>query len=73
MARGEFMRFFAEARGAAVGKDLVMFPWEGHWSDYRAHDGMTVPFTGEVVWMRSAGRKPYFHGTVTSLTCEWSP
>jgi hypothetical protein len=65
--------FRAEARGAWVGKKTVMLPWEGRWSDYRAHDGMTVPFTGEVAWMRPAGRKPYFHGTVTSLTYEWSP
>jgi hypothetical protein len=65
--------FHAEARGATVGKETVMLPWEGRWSDYRAHDGMTVPFSGEVAWMRPEGRKPYFHGTVTSLTCEWSP
>jgi hypothetical protein len=65
--------FRAEARGAGVGKDMVMLPWEGNWSDYRAHNGMTVPFTGEVGWMRPEGRKPYFHGTVTALTYEFSP
>jgi hypothetical protein len=65
--------FRAEARGAGVGKDMVMLPWEGRWSDYRACDGMTVPFTGEVAWVRPAGRQTYFHGTVTTLTYEWSP
>ena len=65
--------FRAEARGATVGKETVMLPWEGRWSDYRAHNGMTVPFTGEVAWMRPEGRKPYFRGTVTSLTYEFSP
>jgi len=65
--------FRAEARGAVVGKEIVMLPWEGLWSDYRAHDGMTVPFKGEVAWLRPEGRKPYFHGTVTSLAYEWSP
>jgi len=34
---------------------------------------MTVPFTGEVAWVRPAGRQTYFHGTVTTLTYEWSP
>jgi hypothetical protein len=64
--------FRAEARGAGVGKDMVMLPWEGHWSDYRTRDRMTVPFTGEVAWVRPEGRKPYFRGTVTSLTYEFS-
>jgi hypothetical protein len=65
--------FRAEARGAGVGKEMVMLPWEGSWSNYQTHDGMTVPFTGEVAWMRPQGRKPYFHGSVTSLTYEFSP
>jgi hypothetical protein len=65
--------FRAEARGAGVGKEMVMLPWEGRWSDYRARDGMTVPFTGEVAWMRPEGRKSYFVGTVTLLTYEFAP
>jgi hypothetical protein len=63
--------FRAEARGAGVGKDMVMLPWEGRWSDYRTRDGMTVPFTGEVAWVRPEGRNSYFRGTVTSLTYEF--
>ena len=65
--------FRAEARGAGVGKEMVMLPWEGRWSNYQTRDGMTVPFTGEVAWMRPQGRKPYFLGTVTSLTYEFAP
>jgi len=65
--------FHAEARGAGVGKDMVMLPWEGRLSDYRAHDGMTVPFTGEVAWLRPEGRKSYFIGNVTSLAYAFSP
>lgn len=65
--------FRAEARGNGVGKDMVMLPWEGHWSDYRACDGMAVPFTGEVAWLRPTGRQTYFHGIVTTLAYEWSP
>jgi len=63
--------FRAEARGAGVGKEMVMIPWEGSWSNYQTRDGMTVPFTGEVAWVRPEGRKPYFLGTVTSLTYEF--
>jgi len=51
-----------------VGKNMLMLPWEGNWSNYRTQDGMTVPLTGEVAWIKPEGRKPYFLGTVTSLT-----
>ena len=63
--------FYAKARGSLVGKKMVMAPWEGHWSNYQTHDGMTVPLTGEVAWIRPEGRKTYFVGTVTSLKYEW--
>jgi hypothetical protein len=65
--------FRAEARGGMVAKEMVMAPWEGAWSNYQTREGMTVPFTGEVAWMRPDGRRPYFVGTVTSLTYEFSP
>lgn len=65
--------FRAEARGSMVGNELVMAPWEGRWSDYRSHDGVKVPFTGEVAWMRPEGRRPYFVGTVRSLSFEFVP
>lgn len=62
--------FRAEARGGMVGKEMVMAPWEGSFSDYRTRDGMRVPTTGEVAWLRPEGRKPYFRGTVTALRSE---
>ena len=52
---------------------MVMAPWEGIWSNYQTRDGIQVPFTGEVAWMRPEGRKPYFIGTVTALAFEFSP
>jgi hypothetical protein len=64
--------FRAEARGGMVGAEMVMAPWEGNWSNYQTRDGMTVPFTGEVAWMRPEGRRSYFVGTVTDLTYEFS-
>jgi hypothetical protein len=62
--------FRAEARGGMVGKEMVMAPWEGSFSDYRTREGMRVPTTGEVAWLRPEGRKPYFRGTVTALRSE---
>jgi hypothetical protein len=70
---GLIASFRAEARGGMVNKIVVMAPWEGNWSNYQKRDGMTVPFTGEVAWIRPEGRKPYFIGTVTSLSYEFSP
>ena len=64
--------FRAEARGGMVGDKMVMAPWEGIWSNYQWRDGVQVPFTGEVAWIRPEGRKPYFVGTVTSLALEFS-
>jgi hypothetical protein len=65
--------FRAEARGGMVGKQMVMAPWEGIWSNYQLRDGVQVPLTGEVAWMRPEGRRPYFVGTVTALTFEFAP
>ena len=70
---GLIASFRAEARGGMVDKQLVMAPWEGVWSNYQTVDGVQVPFTGEVAWMRPEGRKPYFIGTVTALAFEYSP
>lgn len=65
--------FRAESRGGMVDEVMVQAPWEGRFSNYQTRDGMTVPFTGEVAWMRPEGRKTYFSGTVTSLSYEFSP
>lgn len=62
----------AQMRGRMVGKDIVMTPWEGHWSNYQLHDGMRVPMSGEVAWLTPQGRKPYWRGTVTALSLEFS-
>ena len=61
----------AAARGAMVGKDIVMMPWECRMSNYQTRHGMTVPLTGEVAWLRPEGRKAYWRGTVTSLAYEF--
>ena len=70
---GLIASFRAEARGGMVGDKMVMTPWEGVWSDYRVRDGVQVPFTGEVAWIRPEGRRPYFIGTVTALAFEFAP
>jgi hypothetical protein len=63
----------ADARGSMVDNQVVMMPWECRMSNYAVRDGMTVPLTGEAAWMWSDGRKPYFRGTIQSLTYDFAP
>jgi hypothetical protein len=60
----------AEARGSLLKGQRVLAPCEGSWSNYRVCEGVRVPLTGEVAWMRPEGRRPYFVGTVTTLHYE---
>ncbi len=69
---GLITSFLADARAAMVGNEEVMLPWEGRWSDYRSRNGVLVPSTGEVAWLRPEGRKPYFVGTVEKLAYEYA-
>jgi hypothetical protein len=61
-----------EARGATVGKSIVMTPWEGRWSNYQAREGMLIPLTAEAAWLAPEGRKTYWRGTITSLAYEFA-
>ena len=67
----ESVRF--EKRGAMVGNAIVQAPWEGRWSNYQESQGMRVPMTGEAAWLPPQGRKPYWRGTIASLTYEFGP
>ena len=61
-----------EARGAMVGKAVVMLPWETRCSNYQERYGMLVPLTCEAAWLWPEGRKPYWRGTIKSLKYEFS-
>ncbi len=60
----------ADARGASVGKTIVMTPWECRLWSYRECDGVRVPLAGEAAWLWPQGRRAYWQGTVTALKCE---
>ncbi len=63
----------ADSRGAGVGRDRVMLPWDCALSDYQPRDGMLIPMVGEAAWMRPEGRKAYFIGHVKKLSYEFLP
>ncbi len=58
----------ADARGAVVGKEMVMLPWDCTVSNYQLRCSMLVPTCGGV----GKGGKPYFVGDLTSLVYEFS-
>ena len=62
----------ADARGADVGKDVVMLPWGCVLPDDQPQDGMSIPMRGEAAWMRPDGRKAYFVGHVEKLRYEFA-
>ena len=63
----------ADSRGAGVGKDMVMLPWDCGLSDYQWQHGMLFPMAGVAAWLRPEGRKAYFIGAVKTLDYEFSP
>jgi len=63
----------AAARGAGVGKDMIMLPWECTLSNYQTQHGMLLPMAGEAAWLWPDGRRAYFRGTVTALGLEFWP
>lgn len=66
--QGRMLAARAAARGRTMGRDIIMTPWEGRWSDHQLRDGMLVPLAGEVAWLTAERRKPYWRGTITSLS-----
>jgi hypothetical protein len=63
----------AKARGAGVGKDMLMLPWDCAFTDYQKQHGMLIPMQGEAAWIRPEGRRPYFFGKVKTLSYEFLP
>lgn len=49
-------------------RDDGVFPWGGHFSDYRELGGVRIPTKGEVAWHLPSGLFPYWRGEITSLT-----
>ncbi len=61
-----------ERRGHVVGGKVIPTPWEGRWSNYQRHDGVLIPFDGEVAWLLQEGARPYWRGRVQSIHYEFA-
>ena len=62
----------AEARGRAVGDEVIPTPWQGRFWNYEERDGMRVPLDGEVAWVLSEGEKPYWRGHITEIRYQFA-
>ncbi len=67
---GGIATVMAEARGRAVGTQLVPTPWHGRFTDYQERGGMLVPLEGEVAWLLPDGAKPYWRGRIGEITYD---
>jgi hypothetical protein len=65
--RGLIDTVSAEARGRAVGGEVVPTPWHGRFWNYEERGGMLVPIDGEVAWLLPEGEKPYWRGHITEI------
>jgi hypothetical protein len=62
----------AEARGRALGDEMVPTPWQGRFWNYQRRGGMRVPLDGEVAWMLPEGEKPYWRGHIAEISYEFA-
>jgi hypothetical protein len=62
----------AEARGRAVGGEVIVTPWQGRFWNYEERDGMRVPLDGEVAWLLPQSANPYWRGHITKITYEFA-
>jgi hypothetical protein len=62
----------AEARGRAVGEEVIPTPWHGRFWNYEERNGMRVPLDGEVAWLLPEGEKPYWRGHITEIRYQFA-
>jgi hypothetical protein len=55
---------FAPDRPRSAKAPFLPTPWRGRFSDYRHHDGMWLPFAGEVAWLIDGKEDVYWQGQV---------
>ena len=69
--RGLIEAVRAEARGRAVGGEVVPTPWRGRFWNYEERGGMRVPMSGEGAWLPPEGERPYWRGHITEISYKF--
>jgi hypothetical protein len=55
---------FAPDRPRSATAPFLPTPWRGRFSDYRHHNGMWLPFAGEVAWVIDGKENVYWQGRI---------
>ena len=63
---GEVTGIYTPARWGKFQGGYTQVPWENHFRDYRACEGILVPNEGEVGWYTNAPWHPVWKGTVVA-------
>lgn len=69
-SEGRIGAAFAADRPRAATAPLLPTPWRGHFSDYRLHHGIWVPFSAQVAWEIDGRARPYWQGCLESWTTD---
>jgi hypothetical protein len=67
----EVIGIHTEGRWNRTANGYELTPWEGHFSDYRRHQGVRVPAKGEVGWYANGRLEIVWRGDITSLEYEF--
>lgn len=59
-SHGRIAGSFAPDRPRNATAPILPTPWRGQFSDYRRHNGIWLPFSGEVAWEIGGGAMPYW-------------
>jgi hypothetical protein len=66
-ASGEVTGIYTPARWGTFADGYRQVPWEGHFRDYREHNGMLLPTDGEVGWYVDGAWRAVWRGTMTEF------
>lgn len=61
---GRIAGSFAPDRPRSATMPILPTPWRGQFSDYRQHNGVWLPFSGEVAWEIDGKTMPYWQGRI---------
>ena len=61
---GRIAGAYAHDRPRSATAPFLPTPWRGRFSDYRQHNGLWLPFAGEVGWEIDGNEKVYWQGRI---------
>lgn len=63
-SEGRIAGSYAPDRPRSASAPFLPTPWRGRFWDYRRHDGLWIPFSGEVAWVIDQKEEIYWQGRI---------